>query len=134
MFLALFLIGFTGMAQNDDVLTPEKLWQLKRVGSPAVSPDAQAMVYGVSEYSVKENNGTRALYVLAENAESPRRVTPQDGYAYNATWRPDGKKIAYLSATDDGFQIFEMNANGSEKKQNKQHNRVVFPVLNTARI
>jgi dipeptidyl aminopeptidase/acylaminoacyl peptidase len=117
MFLALFLIGFTGMAQNDDVLTPEKLWQLKRVGSPAVSPDAQAMVYGVSEYSVKENNGTRALYVLAENAESPRRVTPQDGYAYNATWRPDGKKIAYLSATDDGFQIFEMNANGSEKKQ-----------------
>jgi len=32
-------------------------------------------------------------------------------------WRPDGKKIAYISTESGSAQIWEMNPDGSNKKQ-----------------
>lgn len=34
-----------------------------------------------------------------------------------ASWSPDGKKIAFHSLRDENFEIYIMNADGSEKKK-----------------
>ena len=46
-------------AQNN--FTPEKMWDLARIGSPSVSPDGNWLLYTSRSYDVKENKGTTKL-------------------------------------------------------------------------
>lgn len=82
-----------------------------------LSPSGKTILYGVTWYDVEANKGNRDLYILDENAESPRKLTESTVSEINAVWRPDGKKIGYLSSESGSFQIWEMGLNGEDKKQ-----------------
>ena len=42
-------------------MTPEKLWELGRIGSVTLSPDGETLLYSVTHYSKKDNKGTSTL-------------------------------------------------------------------------
>ncbi|MCA9182691.1 MAG: S9 family peptidase [Planctomycetales bacterium] len=56
-------------------LTPERLWDLQRVGDVAVSPDGKQLAYLVTKYSLEENRGTTSLYVQALPDKLPTAPT-----------------------------------------------------------
>lgn len=95
----------------------EILWKLGRVSDMQISPSGKTILYGVTWYDVAENKGNRDLYILDENAESPRKLTESSTSELNAIWRPDGKKIGYLSSESGSMQLWEMGINGEDKKQ-----------------
>ncbi len=98
-------------------LTPEKLWALGRISDPQVSPDGNWVLYGVTKYNIRENNSKRTLYITSLKTGDTRVVRDLAGSAYNARWRPDGKKIGFLSAKSGSMQLWEMNINGDELMQ-----------------
>ncbi|MFA4853625.1 MAG: peptidase S9, partial [Bacteroidales bacterium] len=98
-------------------LTPELLWKLGRVSEMQISPDGKTILYGITYYSLEENKGNRDLYSIPVSGGNPTKLTDTKESEYNAVWRPDGKKIAYLSAQNGSMQIWEMNPDGSDKKQ-----------------
>ena len=57
-------------------LSPERLWDMKRIGDSAVSPDGSQVAYLVTKYNLSENKGTASLLVqdlpgdLSANAKS----------------------------------------------------------------
>ncbi|PKP04364.1 MAG: peptidase S9 [Bacteroidetes bacterium HGW-Bacteroidetes-9] len=97
--------------------TAETLWKLGRVSDVQLSPDGGAIIYGVSKYDLATNKGNRDIYKLDRNAESPRQLTDFKGSEINAIWRPDGKKIGFLSAESGSMQMWEMGPNGENKIQ-----------------
>ncbi len=52
-------------------LTPEKLWDLARVGDAAVSPDGTLLAYLVTRYDLEANEGTTSLMLQPLGSESP---------------------------------------------------------------
>ncbi len=98
-------------------LTPEVLWSFGRIGGEAVSPDQTRVLYGVTYYSVEKNKGFKDLYVLDLKTKKSVRITDSAENEGSASWRPDGKKIAYLSNQSGSSQLWEMNPDGSGKKQ-----------------
>ncbi len=42
-------------------LTPERLWDLKRIGDAVISPDGTQVAYLVTQYDLSENQGTTSL-------------------------------------------------------------------------
>ena len=54
-------------------LTHEKLWMMKRVGAPAVSPDGKWAVYSVLEPSYEPDKEVSDLWVVASDGRSPPR-------------------------------------------------------------
>ncbi|MFK8112765.1 MAG: prolyl oligopeptidase family serine peptidase [Rubripirellula sp.] len=62
VFLLLFSTCFHSSA---DTLTPEKLWDLARIGDAAVSPDGKQLAYLVTRYDLAENKGTTSLMLQA---------------------------------------------------------------------
>jgi len=98
------------------ILTPELLWRMGRVSDIQLSPDGKTILYGISYYSLEENKGNRNLYTISTEGGEPTQVTDFEGSEFNAIWRPDGKKIGFLSAKNGSVQIWEMNPDGSEKK------------------
>ncbi len=100
---------------ESDLMTPEALWAFGRVSGPQVSPDGETVIYGVSYYSVELNKGNRDLYSVGLNAESVKRLTTTPKSEFNAIWRPDGKKIGFLTAESGSVQMWEMNPDGSDR-------------------
>jgi len=102
-------------AQNK--LTPEILWKLGRVSDVQLSPDQQTILYGITYYYLEKNKGNRDLYIIPVSGGKPKNLSNSESSEYNAVWRPDGKKIGYLSAENGSMQMWEMNPDGSGKVQ-----------------
>ena len=108
------LISFGLFAQQN--MTPEILWQFKRVSDIQVSPDGKTALYGVTAYDLSANRGGRVLYLVPVQGGEPRELKI-DGSAVNARWRPDGKKIGFLSSKSGSMQLWEINPDGSGLEQ-----------------
>ena len=102
---------------TSDLMTPEVLWSFGRIGEPAVSPDKSTVLYAVTNYNIEENKSYRELYTVGVKDGKPVRITSTPDKESSAAWRPDGKKIGYLSAKSGEMQLWEMNADGSDPIQ-----------------
>jgi dipeptidyl aminopeptidase/acylaminoacyl peptidase len=115
VFLILFCGSFTAFSQGK--LTPELMWKLGRVSEIQLSPDGNTILYGVTFYDLAANKGNRDLYTIPVNGGTPVKLTDFEGGDFNALWRPDGKKIGYLTSSSGEVQLWEMKLDGSDKKQ-----------------
>lgn len=102
---------------TSDIMTPEVLWAFGRLGGVSVSPDKKQLLYGVTYYNLQENRSYRDLYLMSSEGGNSIQLTHSDHNEYNELWRPDGKKIAYLSAQSGSMQMWEINPDGTQPTQ-----------------
>lgn len=102
---------------TSDVLTPELLWSIGRIGSFHVSPDQKLLLYDVTWFDITQNKSFRDLFTIPVEGGNPTRLTNTSEKENEEQWRPDGKKIGYLLTSSEGTQLWEMNPDGTEKKQ-----------------
>lgn len=109
------LLSVVTYAQNR--MTPELLWDLKRVSNIQVSPDNSTVLFSVKEYDLNLNKGENNLYTVPVNGGEVTKVTNFEGAKYDAQWRPDGKKICFLKKGRGGMNVHEINPDGTDLKQ-----------------
>ena len=98
-------------------LTPEILWKFGRIGEHVVSPDGQTVAYTVTRFNMAENSGRTTIWSIPAGGGNATCLTADiTSSCGNPRWMPSGR-LAYLSASKDGMQIWSMNANGSDKRQ-----------------
>ena len=95
---------------ESDVMTPEALWAMGRIGSYAVSPDGQKVAYQVSYYSVEENRSNTVIYLKTIDQEEAEPTLL--GLGSSPTWLDDNT-IAY---SREG-EVWRMNTKGKARKQ-----------------
>ena len=111
------VIGKQEIRIKNKKLTPEALWAMGRIESSSVSPDGKQIAYTVSYYSVKENKSHTVIYVMNADGTNNLLLTHTADSEVEPTWIKGGSKIAFLTAASGSMQIWEMNPDGSERKQ-----------------
>ncbi len=111
------IIGKPALELKNDIQSPEVLWAYGRLGDVQVSPDGSKLLYGVSYYSVEQNKGNRELYLINPDGSELFQLTHSPKSEFNALWRPDGKKIGFLSSASGSVQLYEMNPDGTGIEQ-----------------
>jgi dipeptidyl aminopeptidase/acylaminoacyl peptidase len=111
------VIGKKDIQLTNDRLTPEVLWSFGRVSDLQVSPDRKQVLFSIAYYDIPQNMGNRDLYVMSVDGKEIRQLTETPEKEFNAIWKPDGKKIGYISTKSGSAQIWEMNPDGSGKQQ-----------------
>ena len=106
-------IGKSNITLQSDLMTPEALWAMGRIGTAQASPDGKHIIYQVGYYSVKQNKGHQVIYIMDSDGKNNKMLTTSAKSETDAVWIKDGQKIAFLC---DG-QIWEMNSDGSVRKQ-----------------
>lgn len=115
--LIVLLTVFSIVSIAQDRMTPELLWDLKRVGAANISPDGTKMFYSVSEYNLKENNSSSDLWVGGTDGTPAKQVTRTKQGESDAQWSNDSQKILFLGKAEQGTNIFEMSWSGRDLQQ-----------------
>jgi dipeptidyl aminopeptidase/acylaminoacyl peptidase len=102
-------------------ITHEKLWLMKRVGAPDVSPDGKWTVFPVLEPSYDPDKEMSDLWIVATDGSSPpHRLTHTRASEGGVTWSPDSKTLAFTSKRegDDAEQIYllELSLGGEARR------------------
>lgn len=108
------MIGKNNIQLYSDLMTPEALWAMGRIGTAASSPDGKQVVYQVSYYSVKLNKSHTVLYIQpAKSGQKPTLLTTDDKSESDPAWIANGTRIAFLR----NGQIWSMKADGTDRRQ-----------------
>ena len=103
------------------VITHEKLWMMKRVGAPTVSPDGKWVIFSVLEPSYEADKDVSDLWIAASDGSSPpRRLTNTKAAEGAVAWSPDSRNIAFTTKRegDEAEQIYILDlASGGEARR-----------------
>lgn len=108
------MIQKNNITLTSDLMSPEALWAMGRIGGVTPSHDGKQVVYQVSYYSVKENKSHTMLFIQptakAKKAfATPTALTTDAKSESDAAWIEGGTKIAFLR---EG-QLWKMNPDGT---------------------
>ena len=104
-------IGKQDIKLASELMTPEALWAMGRIGAAEASADGKQIVYQVGYYSVKANKSQQKIAIINADGTGNTTLTTGTKSETDPTWYQG--KIAFLS----GGQIWTMNADGSDRKQ-----------------
>lgn len=114
LLLFMMLTPFTMLsAQNQQKLTPELLWKLKRLALDNVSKDGRFAVYGVQQFDVDSNRSSRVLYRIDLESGESIALTEPDQSAWQAEFHPDGKRIGFIRKD----RLYEVPLDGGAIRQ-----------------
>jgi Tol biopolymer transport system component len=102
---------------SSDIMTPEVLWSFGRLGEAQISPDGKTVIYTVTYYNKEENKSYRDIYSVPVSGGESKNITNSGANEFNIAWRPDGKKIGYLSSASGSVQLWEMDPDGTNVTQ-----------------
>ena len=100
-------------------LSAEKMWSLKRLGNPAISPDGKWSVLPVTSYDVAQDKGLTDLWLVPSDGGAARPLTTHESSESNPAWSPDGQWVAFEAkrGDDENPQIYVIAAAGGEARR-----------------
>ena len=104
-------IGKQNIKLTSNLMTPEALWAMGRIGSAEASADGKQIVYQVGYYSVKANKSQQKIAIINADGTGNTTLTTGSKSETDPTWI--NGKIAFLTSG----QIWTMNPDGSDRKQ-----------------
>src|SRR5881409_1100145 len=118
LMLATFAVPLA--AQQRHSITHEDVFLMKRISSPAISPDGRWIVFSVTEPSYTEGDQVSDLWVVpSDGSAEPRRLTNTKGGESGVAWSPDSKRIAFSARRegDDVSEIYLLDLSGGGEAQ-----------------
>ncbi len=125
----------TGHSRTLPPLDVEAIWQIKRVGTPTLSPDGRVACASVTSFSMETNESTTELWLfptgLVDGRKDPqeaasaalkagraRRLTAGDKDS-EPRWSPDGRWIAFTAKRKDDSeaQVYRIAPDGGEAER-----------------
>ena len=118
-FLLAVLLCSSAVAEP---FTAERMWALKRLGDPAITPDGKFAVVPMTTYDVAENKGSTDLWMVPVAGGAARQLTSDKASDTQASVSPDGKWVAFVSKRGDDTenQLYVIAIDGGEARRVSQ--------------
>lgn len=110
------VIGPPAELPSGNVLIPETLWMMGRIGEVQASPDGSRLLLTITYYDLSENKGNAELWLLDMNGNGLKRLTETPFGEFNPRWI-NNDLIAFLSTESGSPQLWEMKPDGTGKRQ-----------------
>lgn len=115
--LVVVLLPFGIQAQDTEVFGAMDVFALEWAEDPQIAPDGQQVVYVRRGMDVMKDRRQGRLWIVDAEGKEHRKLTAADANESSPRWSPDGQRIAFVRATDQGSEIFVYwPASGSEAR------------------
>lgn len=107
-FFILVLIANIHLSAQDSMRAFDYLdvFDLEWASDPQISPNGKEIVYLRNGFDIMTDKKVGSLWIIDEKGGNHRKLTSSDRPESQAKWSPDGKRIAFVSSTEKGAEIF----------------------------
>ena len=109
-FYSLLLFVFTFqivIAQAEKIpFQPLDVFELEWASDPQISPDGSQIVYRRNGFDIMNDRSQGNLWIVNADGSSHRKLTSREVNESQARWSPNGDRIAFISSTDEGSELY----------------------------
>ncbi|MDH4065974.1 MAG: S9 family peptidase, partial [Acidobacteriota bacterium] len=90
---------------------------LKRVGSPALSPDGRLVAFTVREANWDDNAYETEIWFAEASSGEARQLTNAEKSSQQPEWGPDSRTLAFVSDREGKQQLYRIDITGGEAER-----------------
>ncbi len=87
-------------------LQPLDVFSLEWASNPEISPDASQIVYRRNGFDILKDKAKGNLWILNADGSFHRKLTTREVNESQAKWSPNGDRIAFVSSTEEGSELY----------------------------
>ena len=108
LIFVLFFIGFQNVSSQERKIAfqPLDVFSLEWASDPQISPDASQIIYRRNGFDIMKDNSKGNLWIINTDGSSHRKLTSREVSESQARWSPSGDRIAFVSNTDEGSEVY----------------------------
>jgi dipeptidyl aminopeptidase/acylaminoacyl peptidase len=108
LIFILFIISLQNAAAQEQKtpFQPLDVFSLEWASNPQISPDASQIIYRRSGFDIMKDTSRGNLWILNTDGSSNRKLTSREVNESQAKWSPSGDRIAFVSATEAGSELY----------------------------
>ncbi|TYP70930.1 alpha/beta hydrolase family protein [Aquimarina intermedia] len=105
--LALFSL-LTILTAQEKLTTFKDLdvFKIQYASDPQIAPDGDQIVYRRTGFDIMHDKSVGNLWILQADGTAHRKLTAREASESQPRWSPNGDRIAFVSSTDQGAEIF----------------------------
>lgn len=108
--VCIFLFAFTnplfGQITKKKAFQPLDVFELEWASQPKIAPDGSTVVYRRNRFNIMTDKAEGQLWIINSTGAKHQKLTPNESEESGAIWAPDGKRIAFVSKSNEGAEIY----------------------------
>ncbi len=104
--LVIILWNTSSVAQEQASFSYLDVFDLNYVSDPQIAPDGKWIVYRRMGYDIMKDRPTGNLWMIGSDGRHHQKLTTNEGNESSPRWSPDGERLAFVSSTDQGSEIY----------------------------
>lgn len=105
IILLVLIFGIQGQAQKSK-FTYLDIFGLQYISDPQISPNSERIVYRKMGFDILNDGAKGNLWTITTTGGDHQKLTSNETNEHSPRWSPSGNRIAFVSATDEGAEIY----------------------------
>ncbi|RLD30104.1 MAG: S9 family peptidase [Bacteroidetes bacterium] len=106
LLVTIFCFQFSFGQSEKLPFQPLDVFELEYVSDPQISPDGTQVVYRRNGFDIMKDNAKGNLWIVNIDGSSNRKLTSREVRESQARWSPNGDRIAFVSSTKEGTEVY----------------------------
>ncbi|MBT8205930.1 MAG: S9 family peptidase [Eudoraea sp.] len=106
ILLALCFWPIASSSQQQQKFSYLDIFELNYVSDPQISPDGEWIVYRRMGFDIMKDRAAGNLWMIRTDGRQHQKLTAREGSESSPRWSPDSERLAFVSSTEEGAEIY----------------------------